>query len=48
MLLLHVPPDGVGLNVIELPVHTDVDPVIADGSAFTVTAAVTVQPVDRL
>jgi hypothetical protein len=44
-LLLHEPPVVVLLNVVVLPTHTLVVPVIAAGSAFTVTIAVMLQPV---
>jgi hypothetical protein len=43
LLLLHVsPPDA--LRVVVLPIHTEAVPVIAAGSAFTVTSRVEVQP----
>src|SRR5678816_4171812 len=38
-LLTHVPPVA-GVNVIVLPIHTEVAEVLTTGSAFTVTAAV--------
>jgi hypothetical protein len=41
---LHVPPDTVLSSVTLLPTHTDAGPVIAVGTAFTVTLAVTKQP----
>lgn len=43
--LVHVPPDGEELNVVVAPTHTVAVPVIADGVAFTVTTAVTLQVV---
>lgn len=39
--LLHVPPVVVDVSVAVAPVHTDVDPLIADGVGFTVTILVT-------
>lgn len=45
-LLLHVPPDGVPVSVVvPPPSHTCGTPVIAPGSANTVTVAVLLQPV---
>ena len=44
MLLLHVPPVVTLANVIELFTHTDVTPVIAEGSALTVAIAIVLQP----
>jgi precorrin-6x reductase len=38
--LVQLPPPGALDKVVALPEHTNVDPVIADGSGFTVTAAV--------
>lgn len=43
-LLAHVPPPVAEDNVIVAPAHTDVAPVMAAGSALTVTTAVRVQP----
>lgn len=37
--LVHVPPDGVELNVVVEPVHTVAVPVIEVGAVFTVTVA---------
>lgn len=36
LLLVHVPPDMVLLNVIDAPAHTDPAPVIEDGEVVTV------------
>ena len=47
-LLLHVPPPVISLNVVVLPVHTDVVPEIPLGAAFTVTVVVAEQPVDDI
>ena len=44
LLLAHAPPAGVDANVEFNPLHICSDPVIAVGSAFTVTTAVAVQP----
>jgi hypothetical protein len=41
VLLAHVPPVGVPVNVIKEPLHTHENPVIAVGIGFTVTSAVT-------
>ena len=38
--LVHVPPPGVELNVLVLPIHTAIVPVIAVGNGFTVTTAI--------
>ena len=40
VLLLHVPPVGVELNVIVVPGHTEEGPVIAAGSGFTVNSLI--------
>ena len=40
LLLLHVPPDGLELSVLQTPLHIDAVPVIAAGVALTVTVAV--------
>ena len=37
LLLLHLPPLEMSLNVVVAPVHTWAVPVIADGVAYTVT-----------
>ena len=44
LLLLQVPPPP-SLNVVVDPRHTVVVPLMADGSAFTVTTVVAVHPV---
>ena len=45
-LLLHVPPDGVPVNVVVPPAsHTCGTPVMAPGNANTVTVAMLLQPV---
>ena len=41
---LHVPPAVLSLSMEVIPAHMDVMPVIAEGSAFTVTTALLVQP----
>ena len=41
LLLLHVPPAVTSLNAVNSPTHTAGVPEIADGRAFTVSAAVT-------
>jgi hypothetical protein len=41
LLLLHVPPDGALVQVIDVPMHDPDIPVIGAGTAFTVTMAVT-------
>lgn len=43
LLLLHVPPPVVSLNVMLSPTHIVDDPMIADGAADTVTTVVLVQ-----
>lgn len=40
LLLLHVPPAVASANVTVDPIHTAVLPLIADGRALTVNAAV--------
>lgn len=45
LLLAHVPPVLALLSVVVAPVHTDVVPVIAAGSGFTVTTIDLAQPV---
>ena len=45
LLLVHVPPVGVELNVIVAPGHTVPGPVIVLGSAFTVIGVTMKQPV---
>ncbi len=45
LLLLHVPPGVVVVNVVVLFSHTCRDPPIVDGNAYTVTSAVVRQPV---
>lgn len=42
--LVHDPPAGKSLSVIELPRHTVLGPEIGAGSARTTTVAVLVQP----
>ena len=44
LLLAHVPPLVVEDRVVVDPAHTEVVPVIAAGSAFTVTVAVLLHP----
>jgi hypothetical protein len=44
LLLLHVPVPEPSLNVVVAPIHTDLTPLIADGSGLTVTVAVTLHP----
>jgi hypothetical protein len=41
---LHVPPDTVLSSVTLLPMQTDAGPVMAAGTASTVTSVVTKQP----
>jgi len=43
--LLHTPPDVTSLKVVVAPVHTVLLPVIAEGSALTVTGTLVLQPV---
>lgn len=43
LLLLQVPPVVASLNVVELPTHTEVIPVIEAGNGFTVIVVVTEQ-----
>ncbi len=40
VLLLQVPPAGVALSVVVIPIHVCVVPLITDGRAFTVTSFV--------
>jgi hypothetical protein len=44
LLLLHVPPDAVLLNVVVPLTQTDAIPVIAGIEAFTVTIVTALQP----
>ena len=44
LLLAHVPPVVASDKVVVKPTHTVMVPVMADGSAFTVTVAVMKQP----
>ena len=44
-LLLQVPPAGISPSAVVSPWHTESVPVIADGSALTVTTVVRIQPV---
>jgi hypothetical protein len=46
--LVHVPPAGEELSVVEEPVQTEAVPVIAAGWVFTVTVAVEKQPPDNV
>jgi hypothetical protein len=48
LLLLHVPPVVVLLNVVVLPTHTAVMPVIAPGSGLTVIMVEVKQPVPNV
>lgn len=47
-LLVHVPPPGVPVNVIEEPAQTDVGPPIDVGIGLTVTPLVLKQPVENM
>jgi hypothetical protein len=48
-LLLHVPPPVVSDSVVVYPPgHKEVMPVMPEGSAFTVTTFVVIQPVDSV
>jgi hypothetical protein len=47
-LLLHVPPDAASVKPVVKPTHTVAMPVMAGGSAFTVTVVVAVQPVAKV
>jgi hypothetical protein len=47
-VVTHVPPVVVQLSVVVVPVHTVPVPVIDPGTPFTVTTAVTAQPVDTV
>jgi hypothetical protein len=40
LLLVHVPPAGAEVSVVEDPTHIAADPEIADGSGFTVNIAI--------
>ena len=44
LVLVHVPPPNVLLKVVVLPMHTDLFPVIAVGTAYTVSVIVAIQP----
>jgi len=44
LLLAHVPPDDVLLNVVVAPTQTDAVPVIAAGKALTVAVVLEEQP----
>jgi hypothetical protein len=44
LLLLHVPPAAILLNVVVEPTHTEVAPVMLVGVAFTVTTVVAAEP----
>ena len=48
LLLLHVPPDGLEDNVVALPTHTFIVPVIDDGIGLTVNVVVVRQPVGNV
>lgn len=48
LLLLQLPPVIEFTSVIVAPLHTVVGPVIGPGARFTVTTAVTKQPVDSV
>ena len=43
-LLLQVPPDGVQFNVVVVPAHTLMGPVMGPGLGSTVTVMVAKQP----
>jgi hypothetical protein len=45
LLLVHVPPDIVLLNIVVCPEHTVGVPVLAGGTGFTVITVVIGQPV---
>jgi hypothetical protein len=45
VLLLHVPPASASLRLAVLPTHVFAAPVIAAGSAVTLTVFVAMQPV---
>ena len=44
LLLLHVPPAVASISMVLAPAHTEVTPVIAAGSRFTVTAIAAAHP----
>ena len=44
-LLVHIPPEVALFSVVEEPIHTIDEPVMAVGTAFTVTVAIAAQPV---
>ncbi len=48
VLLVHVPPEGEDESVVLPAVHRANDPLITAGMLFTVTSAVTRQPVERV
>jgi len=48
LLLLHVPPVVVLVNVVDAPRHTNVVPDITAGSGFTVSCIVCKQPFDNV
>jgi hypothetical protein len=43
--LIHVPPEGVLLNVVTAPSHTVSVPLIGEGTGSTVNIVVLIQPV---
>jgi hypothetical protein len=47
LLLLHIPPGVTSLNVVNVPSQTLAIPVIADGTVFTLTVVVVLQPDPR-
>lgn len=47
LALVHAPPGVVVVSVVVLPIHTVPAPPIGEGIAFTVTIAVTVQPLPK-
>lgn len=44
LVVFHVPPDTLSLNVVVCPGHKFIVPVMTDGSGFTVIVALTLQP----
>ena len=44
LLLLHVPPDGVQFNVVVVPWHNEVEPVMDPGDELTVIVVVYTVP----
>ena len=40
LLLLHVPPTVISISVMDDPMHTVDEPVMAEGGVFTVTVVV--------